>query len=114
KWALRSRRWRSPFAGLLRKCAGLHANRRATLARCSTSFQARHLGQDRTSIGLCQTGFMMEQERMARPLSQVDPEIYDAIEHEVERQHAGLELIGSENFTSEAVLEATGSVFTNK
>src|SRR5437762_12814288 len=57
---------------------------------------------------------MTEQERMARPLAQVDPEIYDAIQHEVERQHSGLELIASENFTSEAVLEATASVFTNK
>ncbi len=51
---------------------------------------------------------------MSRPLSVVDPEIYDAIQHEVERQHGRLELIASENFTSEAVLEATGSVFTNK
>ncbi|MGI8741743.1 MAG: serine hydroxymethyltransferase [Bryobacteraceae bacterium] len=57
---------------------------------------------------------MTEQDRMARPLSQVDPDIYDAIQNEVERQHSGLELIASENFTSEAVLEATGSVFTNK
>jgi glycine hydroxymethyltransferase len=57
---------------------------------------------------------MTEQERMARPLSEVDPDIYDAIQHEVERQHSGLELIASENFTSEAVLEATASVFTNK
>jgi glycine hydroxymethyltransferase len=57
---------------------------------------------------------MTEQERMARPLSVVDPDIYDAIQHEVERQHTRLELIASENFTSEAVLEATGSVFTNK
>src|SRR5215470_1318310 len=53
-------------------------------------------------------------ERMARPLSQVDPEIYDAIQHEVARQDGQIELIASENFTSEAVLEATGSVFTNK
>jgi len=51
---------------------------------------------------------------MSRPLSAVDPEIHDAIQHEVERQHTRLELIASENFTSEAVLEATGSVFTNK
>ena len=51
---------------------------------------------------------------MARPLSQVDPEVYEAIQHEVERQHTRLELIASENFTSEAILEATGSVFTNK
>jgi glycine hydroxymethyltransferase len=51
---------------------------------------------------------------MARPLAEVDPEIYEAIQHETERQHSQLELIASENFTSEAVLEATGSVFTNK
>jgi glycine hydroxymethyltransferase len=57
---------------------------------------------------------MTEQERMARPLSIVDPDVYDAIQHEVERQHGRLELIASENFTSEAVLQATGSVFTNK
>ena len=57
---------------------------------------------------------MNEQERMSRPLSEVDPDINEAIQHEVERQHTRLELIASENFTSEAVLEATGSVFTNK
>ena len=57
---------------------------------------------------------MTDQDRMARPLSVVDPEIYEAIQHEVERQHGRLELIASENFTSEAVLQATGSVFTNK
>ena len=57
---------------------------------------------------------MTEQEKMARPLAQADPEIFAAIQHEAERQHAGLELIASENFTSEAILEATGSVFTNK
>ena len=51
---------------------------------------------------------------MSRPLSEVDPDINEAIQHEVERQHTRLELIASENFTSEAVLEATGSVFTNK
>ena len=49
-----------------------------------------------------------------RPLSEVDPEVFAAIQHEVERQHNQIELIASENFTSEAVLEATGSVFTNK
>jgi glycine hydroxymethyltransferase len=57
---------------------------------------------------------MTEQERMARPLAEVDPQIFDAIQKEVERQHGGLELIASENFTSEAVMEATASVFTNK
>ena len=49
-----------------------------------------------------------------RPLSEVDPEVFQAVQQEVERQHSQLELIASENFTSEAVLEATGSVFTNK
>jgi glycine hydroxymethyltransferase len=53
-------------------------------------------------------------ERMARPLSEVDPEVFAAIENEQRRQHEGLELIASENFVSEAVLEAAGSVFTNK
>jgi glycine hydroxymethyltransferase len=51
---------------------------------------------------------------MNRSLREVDPEVADAIVHETERQAEGLELIASENFTSEAVLEATGSVFTNK
>ena len=53
-------------------------------------------------------------ESFARPLSQADPEIYAAVAHELERQQTYLEMIASENFTSEAVLEATGSVFTNK
>ena len=57
---------------------------------------------------------MTEQERMERSLSQVDPEIYDAIQKETERQNSHLELIASENFTSEAILEAVGSIFTNK
>ena len=57
---------------------------------------------------------MKDQEMMARPLAEVDPEIYDAIRKETERQHSRLELIASENFVSEAVLEATASVFTNK
>ncbi len=51
---------------------------------------------------------------MSRALSAVDPEVAQAIAHEETRQHDGLELIASENFVSEAVLEATGSVFTNK
>ena len=53
-------------------------------------------------------------ERMSRPLAEVDPEVYEAIQHEVERQHSQLELIASENFVSDAVAEATASVFTNK
>jgi glycine hydroxymethyltransferase len=51
---------------------------------------------------------------MYRPLYESDPQIAAAIDNETRRQHEGLELIASENFVSEAVLEAAGSVFTNK
>ena len=56
----------------------------------------------------------MKNSAMSRPLYEVDPQIAAAIDNEVRRQHEGLELIASENFVSEAVLEAAGSVFTNK
>jgi glycine hydroxymethyltransferase len=51
---------------------------------------------------------------MQRTLADTDPEIASAIAHEAERQASGLELIASENFVSPAVLEAAGSVMTNK
>ena len=51
---------------------------------------------------------------MALSLAQADPEVAAAVDHETLRQHEGLEMIASENFVSEAVLEAAGSVFTNK
>jgi glycine hydroxymethyltransferase len=51
---------------------------------------------------------------MSSPLAAVDPEIASQIQHEVLRQHEGLEMIASENFVSRAVLEAAGTVFTNK
>ena len=47
-------------------------------------------------------------------MTERDNEIFDLIDREKERQNTGLQLIASENFTSEAVLEATGSVLTNK
>src|SRR5436853_4681242 len=56
----------------------------------------------------------MKNDSMIRPLFEVDPQVATAIDNEVRRQHEGLELIASENFVSEAVLEAMGSVFTNK
>src|SRR5438067_4012387 len=56
----------------------------------------------------------MKTDSMSRPLYEADPQIANAIDNEVRRQHEGLELIASENFVSEAVLEAMGSVFTNK
>src|SRR5437762_5806608 len=49
-----------------------------------------------------------------RSLQEVDPEVARAIQHETDRQARTLELIASENFVSEAVLEALGSVMTNK
>ncbi len=51
---------------------------------------------------------------MSQPLSVADPEVAAAIDAEVRRQHDGLEMIASENFVSRAVLEAAGTVFTNK
>ena len=53
-------------------------------------------------------------DRIQLSLAQSDPAIASAIDHEVLRQHEGLEMIASENFVSRAVLEAAGSVFTNK
>ena len=50
----------------------------------------------------------------ARPLSEIDPQIYQAIELEKQRQQTHIELIASENFTLPAIIEATGSVLTNK
>ena len=49
-----------------------------------------------------------------RTLAEIDPEIAQAIKDELHRQNSGLELIASENFVSRAILEAAGSVFTNK
>src|ERR1051326_1074201 len=56
----------------------------------------------------------MKNSWMSRPLSESDPDVARAIANEANRQHEGLELIASENFVSMAVLEAAGSVFTNK
>jgi glycine hydroxymethyltransferase len=57
---------------------------------------------------------MMPSALTLRALEATDPEIADAIRRETERQQSGLELIASENFVSPAVLEAAGSVLTNK
>ncbi len=55
-----------------------------------------------------------ELRRMSRSLEVTDPEVAEALHEEVRREATGLELIPSENLVSEAVLEAMGSVFTNK
>src|SRR4249920_250336 len=49
-----------------------------------------------------------------RPVAEVDPEVADAVRLELERQQRTLEMIASENFVPQAVLEAQGSVLTNK
>src|SRR5579862_5519630 len=51
---------------------------------------------------------------LSAPLVSADPEIATQIQNEINRQHEGLEMIASENFVSRAVLEAAGTVFTNK
>ena len=52
--------------------------------------------------------------RMQRTLAETDPDVAQAVQNEVVRQASGLELIASENFVSSAILEAAGSVLTNK
>lgn len=47
-------------------------------------------------------------------LASQDPQIWDALQHECDRQRSGLEMIASENYTSAAVMEAVGTVLTNK
>jgi glycine hydroxymethyltransferase len=56
---------------------------------------------------------MIVKERLTR-LRDVDPEIFNAVQLEIKRQNENIELIASENFTSRAVLEAAGTVLTNK
>ncbi len=56
----------------------------------------------------------MNKSFFSSPLADIDPLVWEATQNEVRRQANGLELIASENFVSEAVLQAMGSVFTNK
>jgi Serine hydroxymethyltransferase len=51
---------------------------------------------------------------MVAPLAEVDPEIYEVLGRELERQRNTLEMIASESFVPQAILEAVGSVLTNK
>jgi len=53
-------------------------------------------------------------DRISLSLAEADPAVAAALDQETLRQHEGLEMIASENFVSEAVLEAAGSIFTNK
>src|SRR5579863_6410553 len=92
-------------------------------ARCARALPEIRLHRAeiaRSLHGVAPAGRIRNQENdmktsgMYRPLYESDPQIAAAIDNETRRQHEGLELIASENFVSEAVLEAAGSVFTNK
>lgn len=52
--------------------------------------------------------------RLKQHVSESDPELYEILKNEKQRQINGLELIASENFTSQAVMDALGSCMTNK
>src|SRR6185369_15561630 len=67
-------------------------------------------GRHERRVGKMETRFVHRDTR----LKTVDPQIADAIDHERARQQENIELIASENFTSPAVMEAQGSVLTNK
>ena len=60
------------------------------------------------------TPHLMEKAKIMSHLKNTDPDVYEAIRNEIKRQQNNLELIASENIVSEAVLEAQGSVMTNK
>jgi glycine hydroxymethyltransferase len=77
----------------------------------SLKLPRRHRTEANTEMSAEKTS---ELKRLSRPLDMVDPEIAHVLREEVRRQETGIELIPSENFVSEAVLEAAGSVLTNK
>src|SRR5205807_1281448 len=88
---------------------------RASLSKTRTAWHCGHWNRySAFHFPNCYNRLSLMNTRMSLPLADVDPEVYDAIRRETERQNSQLELIASENFTSEAVLEATASVFTNK
>ncbi len=72
------------------------------------------MSQTSSDVTPTPSGSTAANERMKRPLDDVDPQIADVLRQEARRQATGLELIPSENLVSEAVLEAMGSIFTNK
>src|SRR5216684_4090531 len=63
---------------------------------------------------LSPTGIDLPADYFERPLAEVDPEIAQALHDELDRQRRTLEMIASENFVPQAVLDCQGSVLTNK
>src|SRR2546426_2534185 len=72
------------------------------------------MSQTSSDVTPTPSGSTAANERMKRPLDDVDPEIAEILRAEARRQLTGIELIPSETLVSEAVLEAMGSIFTNK
>nr|CAB3493298.1 unnamed protein product [Digitaria exilis] len=95
------------MATALRKLSA-NALRRQPLSRITPLYYMASLPATEERSGVTWT------KQLNAPLEEVDPEIADIIEHEKARQWKGLELIPSENFTSVSVMQAVGSVMTNK
>src|SRR5438128_9549680 len=72
------------------------------------------MSQTSSDVTPTPSGSTAANERMKRPLDDVDPQIADVLRQEARRQATGLELIPSENLVSEAVLEAMGSILDRK
>src|SRR4029077_3104933 len=87
------------------------SDRIAILSHCERSELAARRRQKR---GITMSKTTAANDRMNRPVEAVDPQIAGLLKEEAKRQATGLELIPSENLVSEAVLEAMGSIFTNK
>ncbi len=80
-----------------------------------TSFEGGRHGKRVEKISAYEAGAARNSHgAMMRPLKEADPDVFDAIVKEIHRQNDKIELIASENFVSRAVLEAQGSVLTNK
>jgi glycine hydroxymethyltransferase len=73
----------------------------------------RHQHRDSIACGLAKR-LIEPTTHVTNFIRQNDPAVWEAIEHEIERQADGLEMIASENYTSPAVMQAAGSVLTNK
>jgi glycine hydroxymethyltransferase len=101
----------------LAKAQGQHLQRalqQAQPAACASSFRLASNTAVAADEGSSFKSHISWPKQLNADISEIDPEIVDIIEHEKNRQWKGLELIPSENFTSLSVMQAVGSVMTNK
>src|SRR3989442_1502741 len=87
---------------------------RAARRRAASSAAPAARGQDRRHRARARTRTSEGSPQMSSALERTDPEVFASLQRETERQEYNLELIASENVVSEAVLEAQGSILTNK